>query len=188
VSLRDSPMADGPAGGSLAGRKKGRRDVLYDERDRTACSEYEATLEDYLEGPEDSATTRGLTAHLERCSACREALEAARLGRELLRNGLEPAGEPSGAFATRVAASIRAEEGRRLPFWRPLEILASRLALSAVAALLMLGVYLFQSLPSPDRGQVSTQGEVSEALPEPAREPANKDEVLLTLAGSGYER
>jgi hypothetical protein len=181
-------VVEGPVGGSQAEREKGRRDVLYDERGRTACSEYEATWEDYLQGPEGAATTQEATAHLAHFPACREALEASRLGRELLRNGLEPAREPSGAFATRVAASIRAEEGRRLQFWRPLEILASRLALSAAAVLLVLGAYLFQSLPSRNRGQIPTQSEVSGAFPEPVREPADKDEVLVTLARSGYER
>ncbi len=153
------------------------------ERKQSACREYEARLESYLAGAEDSASAREITAHLERCAACREALEDARLARELLREGLEPAAEPSGAFATRVLASIRAEQFRRQQFWRPLGVLASRLALVAAMLLLVLAGYVFQFNPVHNRPQAA-QTEVSAGLPEPASQPATQDEILLTLAGS----
>lgn len=155
-------------------------------RDRTACTGYELRLENYLDGVEDPAATAELTAHLERCSGCREALEAARLACQLLREGLGPAKDPGAAFTTRVMASIRADESRRQQFWRPLEVLASRLALSAAAALLVLTVYLYEFGPASNRVQISSQSQVSEGLPEPAGQPADQDEVLLSLAGNGY--
>ncbi len=162
------------------------------EHGRTACKEYEARLEDYLDsstGSEqglsrDPAEVEKLAAHLERCAGCREAFEAARLGRELLRAGLERTREPSGAFAARVVAGIRTEEARRGQFWRPLELLASRLALTAAVTLLLLAVYLFEFTPPRHRDQIASQSEISEGFSEPAAQPANKDEVLLTLAGN----
>lgn len=104
---------------------------------------------------------------------------------ELLRGALEPAGEPSGAFVSRVAARIRQEESRRLvlaDFWRPLELLASRLAVGAAIILMALTVYLFEYGPAPRRAPAVTQTEITEGLPEPPAQPANKDEVLLSLA------
>ena len=156
------------------------------ERIRNACGVYEARLESYLDG--DPAAARDVTAHLERCVACREALEDARLARELLREGRESAAEPSSAFATRVLATIRAELTRRQQFWRPLEALASRLALIAAMALLVLAGYVFEFRPAPNVARVPSQTEVSEGWPEPASQPASQDEVLMTLAGSSNGR
>ena len=158
---------------------------------RTACKQYEARWENYLEGTADSNSVEELTAHLERCAGCREALEAARLGRELLSQNLSPAPEPGVAFAARVVASIRAQQNWRLAagdFWRPLEVLAARLVWTATVALLVLAAYLVGVAPRQNRGQVSSHTEVSEGFPEPAQQPADKDEVLLTLAEDGYGR
>lgn len=154
-----------------------------------ACNQYEARLEDFLSGVKAAAADEELAAHVERCAGCRESLAAARLARDLLRAGLEPAPEPSGAFATRVIASIRAEQGRRQQFWQPLEVLASRLALTAAAVLLVLTVYLFEFTPPRDRQPMSSnQSQVGEGFLEPARQPTDKDEILLTLAENGHER
>ncbi len=167
-------------------QRKENADVLY------ACKDYEARLEDVANGAVDPAGGAELGAHLERCAACREALRAAREGRELLRAGLEPAPEPSSAFAAGVLAGIRVEEARRLAggeFWRPLEVLASRLALTAAAALVVLTVFLFEFAPAPNREWVSSnQSQVSEGFPEPASQPTDKDEILLTLAENGHGR
>ncbi len=162
--------------------------MLNTRSDRTVCIGYELRLENYLDGVEDPAATTELAAHLESCTRCREALEAARLGRELLREGLAPAKDPGATFTTRVMAGIRADEGRRQQFWQPLQVLAWRLALTTAAALLVLTVYLYELGPASDRVQVSWQSQVSEGLPEPATQPASQDEVLLSLAGdsNGY--
>ncbi len=164
--------------------------MIDGEGGRTACKEYEAMLEDLLEGGADSAAPE-LAAHLERCGGCRQALEAARFGQELLREAMEPAEAPGAAFATRVVANIRFEEAKRLSagvFWRPLERLASRLALSAAAALLVLGIYLYEYAPPRHLDWVAAQTEVTEVFPEPASQPANQDDVLLSLAERGHGR
>lgn len=152
----------------------------------SACSQYEVRLEDLLDAGEEFAADAELSAHLEGCAGCREMLEAARLARGLLRDGLEPAPGPGGAFITRVLAGIRAEENRRQQFWRPLEALASRLALTAAALLLVLSAYVWEYGPSSTRRQPvsSNQSQVSDGFPEPASQPADKDEILLTLAES----
>ncbi len=162
--------------------------MTENERNRKACGAYEASLEGYLDGAEDSAAGHEVTAHLERCAACREALEDARLARELLREGWEPAPQPSSAFATRVLATIRSEQARRQQFWQPLGALASRLALVAAMVLLVLAGYVFEFNPARSRTPVSLRTEVSEGLPEPASQPTTQDEVLLTLAGSNNGR
>ncbi len=167
-------------------------------RDRTACRAYEAKLESYLD-----ATARGLGAcsrdaalvaevekHLKGCARCRQALEDARLAGALLRGALEVTGEPSTVFAARVAASIRAEQNRRLApveFWRPLELLASRLAVIAAVVLLVLTVYTFEYAPRRT-APVASQPELTEGLPEPPAQPANKDDVLLLIAERSHGR
>ncbi len=165
--------------------------MIDGEGGRTACKQYEARLEDLLEGGTEPAVPE-LAAHLERCDGCRRALEVAQFGRELLREALEPAGEPGAAFAARVVANIRFEEARRLSsgaFWRPLERLASRLALSAAAALLVLAVYLFEYAPPRHPDQIGAQGGVTEVFSDPAaRPPANQDDVLMSLAERGNGR
>ncbi len=154
-----------------------------------ACESYEARLEDYLHDPQGPGVSQ-LAAHLERCAACRDALEVARLAGPLLREGLEPAGDMSGALMTRVLANIRAEEQRLAArdLSRPLEALATRLALTAAAALLVLGVFLYEYGSAPWLGSRNTQTELSELAPEPAAQPADKDQVLLTLAENNHGR
>ena len=160
---------------------------MDDQNNPIACEEYAARLEDLLESGEAQPAAE-LAAHLGRCAACREAFEVARLSQALLRGGLEPAPQPGGAFATRVIARIREEEGSGQQFWRPLERLASRLALAAAMALLVLTVYLFEFAPPRNRGPVVTQAEATEGFPQPAEQPTSKDEILLTLAESNHGR
>ena len=162
---------------------------MFDRKlDRIACEKYEARLAILLEDAEGLAAEAELTAHLERCPACREALEASRMGRELLQSRLEPAGEPDGAFAIRVMAAIRAEESRRQEFWRPLEFLASRLALSAAVALLVLAVYVYEAAPNRDLAQNLAQAEVSEGFPELGGQAPSQDEILGPLVENGNGR
>ncbi len=153
-----------------------------------ACEKYEARLANLLEDAEGPAAEPDLAAHLERCPACREALEASRMGRELLQQGLEPAREPDGAFATRVMASIRARESRRQEFWRPFEFLASRLALSAAVVLLALAVYVYEAAPNRNLAQNLAQTEVNEGFPELGGQAASQDEILGPLVENGNGR
>ena len=156
---------------------------------QVACRRYEAEWEGYLDRSERAASTQAdaaLAAHLKSCAACRQKLKDAVLAGQLLRESLEPAAEPGGAFAARVMALIR-EEGLRQQFWRPLEILAARMALVAATVLVVLGFYLFELAPAANRAQANLQGD-GEASLAPASQPTSKDEILLTLAGSGHGR
>ncbi len=147
----------------------------------SACARYEALLEDYLQGALGGAAAKKVEAHLERCVACREALEAARLGSQLVRESIAPAAEPSGAFATRVLTRIREAEGQQAQFWRPLEVLASRIAVTAAVLLLVLSAYLFEFRPPTTQ---SAQTAISENFPELGGQPP-QDEILPALAGNG---
>jgi len=147
----------------------------------SACARYEALLEDYLQGALSGTAAKEVEAHLERCVACREALEAARLGSQLVRESIAPAAEPGGAFATRVLARIREAEGQQVQFWRPLEVLASRMAVTAAVLLLVLSAYLFEFRP---RTTQSAQTAISESFPELGGQPP-QDEILPALAGNG---
>ncbi len=153
-----------------------------------ACAVYELRLEDYLNGALDRDSAAEVETHLERCAGCREALESARLAQKLLFEDLVPAAEPVAAFATRVMAGIRAEEERRQQFWRPLELLASRLALSAAALLMLLTVYVFEYVTPRQPVTVSSQTRITEGWPEPSAQPANPDDVLLSIAENGHGR
>ncbi len=158
------------------------------ESDRTACPQYEARLETYLDGGTSAAQDPELRGHLERCAHCRGAFEAALLSRDLLRGGMERAGGPSLGFATRVMATIRAEESRSASFWRPLEILASRMAVSAALLLVILAAYVLEFSAVRRAAPSATQTQISEDLPELTGEQSTQDEILLTVAESGHGR
>ena len=162
--------------------------MTEESRHSAACVAYELRLEDYLEGKLDAVSAAEVEEHLERCGGCREALVAARLARSLLAEHFAPAAAPAGAFATRVMAGIRAEEDRRWQFWRPLEVLASRLALTAAVVLLILTVFVLEFGSTGRPSAVSSQARATEGWPEPAAQPANPDEVLLALAENGHGR
>jgi len=158
-----------------------------------ACREYGGRLdrlEDFLDGRLDEATTREVAGHLERCAECGAEMEAAQLSVRLLREGVEPAPEASALFWTRLCARVREEESGRGAgdFWPALELLARRMLLGSALALLILGGYLVGlewqqgSLFGPQ------QNEVRELFPEPVRQPANQEEVLVSLATNGNGR
>lgn len=151
-----------------------------------ACSAYENRLdelEDYLDGSLREDARAELERHLAGCAACREVLEEGRASGVLLREGLEPAPEATGAFWFRVLAGIRNGAGRE-DFWTSLEWLARRVAWSAgVAVLLLLGGVAAEENV---RLRVLTRpAEAREIFPEPTQQPENNEEVLLTLAGNG---
>jgi len=162
-----------------------------------ACKEYEERLnllEDYVGGPEASglstAEREQVRAHLAVCAACREEVEAARAGRELFRAAFAPTDEPTsvlaGAFWFRVRAGIRTavdQEGRG-DFWNSLELLARRLAWTAALAVALLAGYATITWQTVDAERTESR----EIFPEPAQQPSNQEEVLLTLAGNGTGR
>ncbi|PYU24940.1 MAG: hypothetical protein DMG30_07090 [Acidobacteria bacterium] len=151
---------------------------------RFGCPEYQASLEDVLrEGEACIEPNSALDRHLQSCEDCRQALHDSLIASRLMRHARYPENEFSAAFVTCVMASIR-EATQTAPnaFWRPLELLASRMALVAAVALLALSVYLGEFAPA--RGTVAVNGpvELGAGLPEPPAQPANADEVLMSLA------
>ena len=152
------------------------------------CRNLEARLEDYLGGARDSE----LQQHLVECAACRAALEDSRLAGNLLRQALEPSNEPRPAFLAGVMAKIQEEKARAespAAFWRPLEFLASRLALTAAVLLLALSAYLVEFAPGRNLAQVPGRTELSAGdFPQPPRDPVSNEEVLQSLAERNYGR
>jgi predicted anti-sigma-YlaC factor YlaD len=154
---------------------------------RFGCPEYQASLEDVVrEGEASVEPNSSLERHLQSCDDCRQALSEALIASKLMRHARYPENAVSGAFVTRVMASIR-EVAETAPsaIWRPLELLASRMALAAAVVLLALSVYLREFAPSRAAVAVNTPPEIGSVLPEPPAQPANADEVLISLADSG---
>jgi anti-sigma factor RsiW len=157
------------------------------------CRDYErrlAELEDYVNG--EAADPRAIEGHLAACAACREAVDAARLAGALLRESLEPSPEASAAFWTRLGARLREEEATSDTagdFWRAMEAFARRLAVSAAAAVLVLGAALIGTGIFQGGLVTAQQAEIRELVQRPAP-PANHEEVLMSLANDngGPER
>jgi predicted anti-sigma-YlaC factor YlaD len=154
------------------------------------CRSYRARMEDCLmDGAARAEADAELAAHLRQCAGCREAFDAALLASKIVRNACEipapPSEAPSGAFVTRVMAAIQEEQARLAAsgaIWRPIELLASRFALAAAVMLLALSVYLVEFAPPFQMPAASSQTEIGASMPEPPAQPANQDEVLMSLA------
>jgi hypothetical protein len=154
---------------------------------RFGCPEYQASLEEVVrEGEATIEPNSALDRHLQACDDCRQALSDALIASKLMRHARYPEHAVSGAFVTRVMASIReAAEAAPSAIWRPLELLASRMALVAAVVLLALSVYLREFAPARSAAVVNTPAEVGAVMPEPPAQPADADEVLMSLADSG---
>lgn len=127
-----------------------------------------------------------LARHLRGCADCREALNDARIAGKLMRHAGYPENAASPAFVTRVMASIReATQAAPNAIWRPLELLASRTALAAAVVLLALSVYLQEFAPARGAVALNATAEIGAVLPEPPAQPADADEVLMSLADTG---
>jgi hypothetical protein len=156
---------------------------------RFACPEYQAGLEDVLRDGEPFVEPNSpLDFHLRSCAGCRQALNDAIIASKLMRHARYPEYASSPAFVTRVMASIR-EAAQVAPnaIWRPLELLASRMALVAAVALLALAVYLREFAPARGAVAVNAQTEIGAGMPEPPAPPADADEVLMLLAENSGE-
>ncbi len=154
---------------------------------RFGCPEYQASLEDVLrEGEAYIEPDSPLDRHLQSCADCREALNDGLVASKLMRHARYPEYAASPAFVTRVMASIReATQAAPSAIWRPLELLASRLALVAAVILLALSVYLREFAPARGATAANAQAEIGAGLPEPPALPADADEVLISLADTG---
>lgn len=150
------------------------------------CHEYRARVEGYLLGaPAPIEADPGLAEHLKVCNECREAVDDGLLAGDIVRNACPPHEGIRGAFVTRVMAAIRDEDSRRSAsnaIWRPIEVLASRFALVTSVLLLAASVYLVEFTPPVSLPETTTQTEVVSLMPEPPAQPANQDEVLISLA------
>lgn len=151
---------------------------------RFGCPDYQASLEDILrDGDARIEPGSPLERHLQGCADCRQALQDALLASKLMRHARYPEIASSPAFVTRVMASIReAAQAAPSAIWRPLELLASRMALVAAVLLLMLSVYLREFTPARGTVAVNAPTEIGAGMPEPQAQPADADEVLMSLA------
>ena len=131
-------------------------------------------------------TDAPLSVHLRECAPCREAMETSLLASQLVRAAQRPsAAVGSEAFVTRVMAAIREQElrlGGTSAIWRPLELLASRVALVAAVLLLAISFYIAKFAPPLDVAAANGQAEIGAGLPERPALPANEDEILMSLA------
>lgn len=155
---------------------------------RFGCPEYQASLEEALRDSEVCIEPNSaLDLHLQACADCRGALNDALRASKLMRHACYPEYAASPAFVTRVMATIReATQAAPNTIWRPLELLASRMALVAALILLVLSVYLREFAPARTVG-INAQTEIGVGMPEPPATPADADEVLMSLADNGGE-
>ena len=89
-----------------------------------------------------------------------------------------------------MRAHLREEEEKQRvkDFWPALEVLARRFTLTSAAALLLLFGFLVGTEPKDQSISASGQTEVREIFPESVRQPANQNEVLVSLASNGNGR
>lgn len=156
----------------------------------TACPEYEALLEDYLNGELEAGATRSAAEHWKACAGCREALEQAAASSRWLRAAASPA-DPGPGFSRDVMARIRMVEDERTVragFWQPFVSLGWRFAATATLALGILLTYAARlaTRPQPNLAVVRPTEARDLFSPEPARAPASGDEVLIMVAETGY--
>jgi predicted anti-sigma-YlaC factor YlaD len=157
------------------------------------CAKYEALLEDYLEGALSAAGSKGVEEHWRNCAACRSALDEASASVGLLRRA-GPTEGPGPAFARTVMARIRELEqersAERAGFWQPLVSLGWRFAATATLALGVLVTYDagWGHRAQPDATTTRLIAMSDLFAPDPARPPADRDEVLMMVAETKHEK
>jgi anti-sigma-K factor RskA len=164
---------------------------MTDTNARKACLRYEALLEDYLEGVLDEAGAKAVKRHFDDCSGCSAALDRAAGSVRLLQMA-EPFPAPDPAFARNVMVRIRSAEqertAERAVFWQPFVVSGWRFAATAALAL---GVLLTCDIGWSHYARLNVASTRSvEGMdlfaPEPARPPADKDEVLMMVAETNH--
>lgn len=163
---------------------------MQDNYAKGACPEFEARLEDLLGGQLEGAEKALTSQHLLECAACRGAFDSVSRMSDFLKYSLAEDVIANTGFAHRTMAAIRVEEDKLAEentFWRPMQIMAWRLALSAALALVLLFAYArFAPLPVPSTARIVAQTSDPELIPDPAGRPLNGDEVLLMGAEFSY--
>ncbi len=155
-----------------------------------ACTEFEAQLEDFVSDELSSAQRERVVAHLRGCSACSEAVDVARVTRQLLQHSSDAVADPGPFFTRRVMASIRSEEGPAAGgsgFWKFLELLSLRAAWSAAAALVLLLTYgAVSGIPvRPPVAEVRSTEYVG-LFPDPGNQIVNPDDVLTYVGDASH--
>jgi anti-sigma factor RsiW len=160
---------------------------MHDITENSACTEYEALLEDHLTGNLGGPDAQKLSEHLKSCDRCRSALTHVAGSTSLLRVA-EPTSDPGPGFARLVMARIRTErEERQRGLWQQIIPFAMRFAATAALVFLGLITYEFSS-----RNQVRTEvaqvraTEVRDLFPDPGMAPENRDEVLMMVAEQNH--
>jgi hypothetical protein len=158
------------------------------EYNYAACTQYEAMLEDHLQGVLRGAAAARLAQHLQSCLGCRAALQDASASARLLAFA-EPSPDPGAGFSRIVMARIRQElqtsEGKSI--WRPVVSVAWRFAASAAFALLMLVSFdLGRHSQLQSDQSIMAENRMPEIVPERPSLPANRDDVLLMMADTSH--
>ncbi|HVB87547.1 MAG TPA: zf-HC2 domain-containing protein [Candidatus Dormibacteraeota bacterium] len=159
----------------------------------TACSQFEALLEDYVESGLDTADAKRSEVHMRECGACREAFEGARMSAQLFRAAAPAGMAPDPGFSRMVMARIRVVESElsaeSAGFWQSLVTLGWRFAATAALALVALVAYDAGSARHAQPNQVAIRPmQATDFLfaSDPAQPPANRDEVLIMVAETGH--
>jgi anti-sigma factor RsiW len=156
----------------------------------SACREYEASLEDYVNGEFADSETARLKEHLKACSGCTEALADAQVAARLLRAG-EPTADPGPGFARVTMARIRGEMEtlEEKSIWRPFVALAWKLSATAALALVLLVTFDVKQRNNrldQDELAIMAANEAPELLSDQGRQPSNRDEMLILMAEEGH--
>ena len=163
-----------------------------EQKKMSGCEKFEAALEDYASGELPRRDAERLTAHLEICLECREALKDARLSGRLV-TVFSEAVDPGPGFTRRVMAQIDAAERlvrEQKSFWRPIEAWSWRLAFSASLAIALLFAYDLKTAsvaPAPVTQTVSAQQTDVFIVPISASSSSG-DEVLMAIDQKHHER
>jgi hypothetical protein len=158
------------------------------ENNYVACPQYEAALEDQLQGTLRGPEAVMLAEHLATCAGCRAALEDAAVSSRLLAIA-EAAPDPGAGFSRIVMARIRQEllTSESKSIWRPVVSVAWRVAASAAFALVLLVSFdLGRHSQSVSDQSVIAENRLPEIGVERAPLPADRDEVLLMMADTSH--
>jgi len=155
----------------------------------TACSEFEALLEDHLAGELGGPEAAKLSEHLKTCSGCRRALNLAAASRRLLAV-TEPTPDPGPGFARVVMARIHAEQERassEKSIWLPFVSVAWRFAAAASLAVIALVTYTTTLRPVSKESVAQLRTTQSRDLVSDAGGPPDsRDEILLMMAETNH--
>ncbi|MGH9715677.1 MAG: anti-sigma factor family protein [Candidatus Acidiferrales bacterium] len=159
----------------------------------TACSQFEALLEDYVDLGLNQIDAKRAEEHMKDCAVCREAFEMARASARVFRAAAPEQTSPNPGFSRMVMARVRAAESEmsadRAGFWQSLVTLGWRFAATAALALIALVAYDAGSARHPQPNQVAVRPiQATDFLfaSDPAQPPADRDEVLIMVAETGH--